>query len=126
LRHDYGVDIFGTIAEKLSSLSGFPAMAKELVQNADDEQSEYIEFDFCDNGLHVTNASIFDDDDFKRISNIASRGKETEPHKTGEFGIGFISVYQISDHPELQSAGRKYVFSPEEIAAFLSSRVNAG
>ena len=114
MRLDYGVDIFGTIAEKLSSLSGFSAMAKELVQNADDEQSEYIVFDFCDAGLRISNASVFDDNDFKQIINIASRGKEAEAHKTGAFGIGFVSVYQITDHPELQSAGKKYTFLPEE------------
>lgn len=125
MKLDYGVDIFGTIAEKLNSLSGFPAMAKELVQNADDEESEYINFDFRDNGLYVTNASVFDDDDFKRIINIASRGKETEPNKTGAFGIGFISVYQVTDHPELQSAGKRYIFLPEEKAVeLLDSKIN--
>lgn len=125
MRRNYGVDIFGTIAEKLSSLSGFPAMANELVQNADDEESEYIEFDFRDDGLSVTNASVFDDDDFKRICNIASRGKATEPDKTGAFGIGFISVYQVTDHPEVQSAGEKYIFLPEQkVVESLDSKIN--
>ena len=115
-KHRYEVDFFGTISEKLSSLSGFTAIAKELVQNADDGESEWITFDFHDNGLYVANASIFSEEDFKRIKLIAAHGKESEPHKTGAFGIGFVSVYQVSDHPELQSAGKKYAFLPDEQA----------
>ncbi len=80
-KHRYGVDFFGTISEKLSNLSGFTAIAKELVQNADDEKSEWISFDFHDNGLYVANASIFSEKDFKQIKLIAARGKESESHK---------------------------------------------
>lgn len=89
-------------------------MAKELVQNADDEESDYIIFDFREDGLYVKNGSIFNDEDFVNIINIASRGKIENARKTGAFGIGFISVYQITDRPELQSAGKRFIFIPEE------------
>ena len=115
-RHQYGVDFLGTISEKLISLSGFTVIVKELVQNADDEEAEWITFDFHNSGLYVANASIFSEPDFERIKLIAARGKKSEPHKTGAFGIGFVSVYQVSDHPELQSADKKYVFLPDEQA----------
>ena len=40
------IDYVGFLREKLAGLSGFLTMAKELVQNADDEKAKFMNFDF--------------------------------------------------------------------------------
>ncbi|MHA1930068.1 MAG: hypothetical protein ACTSV2_15965, partial [Candidatus Thorarchaeota archaeon] len=71
-------------------------------------------FDVCDDALYVENNGSFRDEDFDRMERLASRGKREEQDTTGAFGIGFISVYQITDKPEITSSGRKWVIVPEK------------
>ena len=54
--------------------------------------------------------------DFKRLQDVAGGSKRTELGEptTGAFGVGFISVYQITDRPEIRSAGRRWILRPEE------------
>lgn len=99
-------------------------MAHELIQNADDAPTATsMCFDIKDDALIVDNDGVFSDCgsveeaecpwksirghrcDFHRIRNIASGDKRSEPNTTGAFGIGFITVYQITDRPESSRMG---------------------
>ena len=42
------------------------------------------------------------------------RGKLSRGKNIGRFGIGFVSTYQITDHPEIRSSGVKLTLHPEE------------
>ncbi len=133
-----GVDHLGFIEAKLRDLRGFSTLAHELIQNADDApEATSISFDIRDDALIVDNNGFFTDCgkvedlvclwindpeknhlcDFHRFRAVASADKRKEEGTTGAFGIGFIAVYQITDHPELISGGRHWILhdeNPEE------------
>lgn len=129
-----GVDHLGFIEAMLRDLRGFSTLAHELIQNADDApEATSISFDFRDDALIVDNNGIFTDCgkvenqvclwkddperghlcDFHRFRAVASADKRKEEGTTGAFGIGFISVYQITDNPELISGGRHWILHDE-------------
>ena len=105
---------------------------KELLQNADD--AEATEVNICyDARVHsadpkklffpgmadshgpaliVHNNKTFSDDDFKNITQLAGGTKQNKPLKIGKFGIGFCSVYHITDVPSFISRDYLYIFDP--------------
>ena len=110
-----GIDFLGFLQAKLRDLQVPSILVSELVQNADDAPGvTKLSFDVRDDGLRVWNNGSFRDTDFDRMQNVATGGKREEENTTGAFGIGFIAVYQITDHPELFSSGRHWIFRPEE------------
>ena len=128
----YTANLLGNIRSHLAGLQGFDVMALELIQNADDAKAEKIIFDITDNGLVVTNSGQFtycgelnkrpckfiqnESDyscDYHRIVDVGSGGKLTHSENIGRFGIGFVSTYQITDHPQIYSSGIKLTLHPE-------------
>ena len=116
------VSYLGFLSQQLGDLTGKTVLAHELIQNADDAKDEAgnlaatrITFDITDEALIVSNDAVFREEDFERMRNVASGSKRAEfgQSTTGMFGVGFISVYQITDRPEILSAGRKWVLRPE-------------
>ncbi|XP_026972498.1 sacsin isoform X4 [Sagmatias obliquidens] len=115
--------------EKLTSriksiLNAYPSekeMLKELLQNADDAKATEICFVFDPRqhpvdrifddkwaplqgpALCVYNNQPFTEDDVRGIQNLGKGTKEGNPCKTGQYGIGFNSVYHITDCPSFIS-----------------------
>ncbi|XP_057207986.1 sacsin isoform X1 [Triplophysa rosa] len=115
--------------EKLTSriksiLNAYPSekeMLKELLQNADDAKATEIYFVFDPRNhptdrifddkwvsmqgpsLCVYNNQPFTEDDIRGIQNLGRGTKEANPGKTGQYGIGFNSVYHITDCPSFIS-----------------------
>lgn len=126
-----GVDYLGFLEAKLRDLRGHATLAYELIQNADDAQASSMLFDVQDKALVVENMSTFSDCgqieadecpwrnerghrcDFHRFRKVASGDKREQEGTTGAFGIGFISVYQITDSPELISGKRRWIIRPD-------------
>ncbi len=126
-------DYLGFLNKQLRDLRGISTLANELIQNADDvPRATRIEFDITDDKLIVSNDSTFSDCghadqyqcaygetgsrkmcDFHAFRNIASGHKREEQDTTGAFGIGFISVYQITDRPSLQSGQWQWSLFPD-------------
>lgn len=125
-----GIDYLGDLGAKLRDLQGFATLAHELIQNADDaDGAGCMVFDVTEEALVVDNDGTFTDCghaeepecpwkhdpsrrylcDFHGLRCVASGHKRERRGTTGAFGIGFISVYQVTDRPELISAGRHWV-----------------
>lgn len=133
-----GIDYLGFLDAKLRDLQGYATLAHELIQNADDAAATSMSFDVGDHGLIVENNSTFSDCgdvkqyecrwksqsvkghncDFHRFRNVAGGDKRSQEMTTGAFGIGFISVYQITDQPELLSGPHNWIIRPHEVEQY--------
>ena len=105
---------------------------KELLQNADDAGAS--EMNICyDTRYHrvkreslffpgmaechgpalvVNNNAMFTKEDFKNITKLAGATKVGQVLKIGKFGVGFCSVYHITDIPSFISDDLLYIFDP--------------
>jgi len=84
--------------------------ALELIQNAEDEDSSSITFIFNDDNVSVINdGRPFDEKDVWRICSVRPGEKKK---KIGFFGIGFKSVFNITDRPQIISG--KFNFEIED------------
>ncbi|KAM3923090.1 sacsin-like [Leptodactylus fuscus] len=122
----------------LKEYSSKKDIVKELLQNADDAEASEIHF-VLDNRQHKTkrvfglewhplqgpalcvyNNKKFNDQDIEGIQQLGIGGKEDDLDKTGKFGLGFNSVYHITDCPSFVTADTMMgVFDPNLI--FLDS-----
>ena len=103
---------------------------KEMIQNADDAEATEVNI-LYDTRTHTTenlilkgmadshgpalivhNNSTFSDEDFKNITKLAGATKSDKPLKIGKFGVGFCSVYHITDVPSFVSGEWLYIFDP--------------
>jgi hypothetical protein len=81
----------------------------ELIQNAEDEDASGISFTILKDKIKVwNNGEVFTPDDVESICSVRG-GKR---NKIGFFGIGFKSVFNISDRPQVVSG--KYNFTIEK------------
>ena len=86
----------------------------ELVQNADDCYSEEVMFDLLDDRLIVKNTGTpFDEKNVEALSHIG-RSTKGEDH-IGFFGIGFKSVFQVSDAPEIHSGAYHFRYDDQNL-----------
>ena len=107
-------------------LNGYPldiGIMKELIQNADDAGASEIHFvkDFrhlkCENifdpsfadfqgpSLCVYNDSSFSQMDLVGIQKLGTGSKTEDPAKTGQYGVGFNVVYNLTDLPSFLTKG---------------------
>ena len=105
---------------------------KELLQNADDAGAKEMSIcydarqhtvrhealffpgmaDCHGPALLVHNDAKFTQEDFRNITKLAGATKEGKPLKIGKFGVGFCSVYHITDVPSFVSDNLLYIFDP--------------
>ena len=113
------------IRSTLANLRGAGSLANELIQNADDaDGARRLIFRFTSDWLEVIDDGGFRACprpngheecpwelaggracDFHAFRELGGATKADDPGLTGAFGIGFLAVYQITDHPELFSRG---------------------
>lgn len=130
----YEADLLGNIQQALAGLQGFGIMTLELIQNADDAGATSLLFDVTNEALFVRNNATFSTCgltspkcpwetngdangirrccNFHAISRMGSRSKVHVTSQIGRFGIGFVSVYQITDRPIVRSAGIEMILDP--------------
>ncbi|XP_066462105.1 sacsin-like [Eleutherodactylus coqui] len=105
---------------------------KEMIQNADDADATACHFlvdmrqnsetqkRLIDTGMESChgpalwsyNNSKFTDADFANIIRIGAATKETQMQKIGKFGLGFNTVYHITDVPSVMSGSKVLIFDP--------------
>lgn len=113
-------------------ISAYPAkkdILKELLQNADDAEATEIHF-VWDNREHgkdktfgekwhslqgpalcVFNNSVFSDADLRGIQQLGEGGKHNTTGKIGKYGIGFNSVYHLTDCPSILTGDETLMIS---------------
>uniref|UniRef100_UPI00358E8447 sacsin n=1 Tax=Myxine glutinosa TaxID=7769 RepID=UPI00358E8447 len=105
---------------------------KELVQNAEDAGASDVKFlyDECSHGtdslwckelakfqgpaLYSYNNAVFMECDWKGIQETARSQKKDDPLKVGRFGLGFNSVYHVTDLPSILSGEQIGILDPHE------------
>ena len=134
--YDRDIDYLGEIGRILRDLSGYSTLAYELIQNADDDgAATTLVFDVCTDALVVQHDGQFSDCgqqdeppnrcpsflktgdrcDLHSFRRVGGANKAQRDQTTGAFGIGFTSVYQVTDRPELATAGHHWLI--DETAA---------
>ncbi|XP_028392630.1 sacsin-like [Dendronephthya gigantea] len=106
------------------------AIFKEIIQNADDARASKVFFvvDWRENprerllteelakcqgpALWAYNDAMFSEADFENINKLAGETKKEDLHKVGRFGLGFNSVYHLTDVPSFVSGEHVVVFDP--------------
>ena len=106
------------------------SVIQELLQNADDAGATEVavyydtrEYDSSNLFFHgmansygpallFYNNAEFTEEDFGNIRKIAGETKLNKPLKIGKFGVGFCSVYHITDVPSFVSGENFVVFDP--------------
>ncbi|XP_028971468.2 sacsin isoform X2 [Esox lucius] len=105
---------------------------KELIQNADDAGASEVVFLYDERcydsqslmtdelakyqgpALYVFNNAEFTAEDWQGIQTTGRSVKRKDPNKVGRFGIGFNSVYHITDVPSIFSSKYLGFLDPQE------------
>ena len=99
------------IMKILARYSGKYTVLRELIQNSDDSNSTFFKINLYPekHEIHIINDGfIFRDIDWTRICTIASGNPEE--NKIGCFGVGFYSVFSISEFPTIISGSKMLQF----------------
>ncbi|KAG0204589.1 hypothetical protein BGX28_003528 [Mortierella sp. GBA30] len=113
-------------------------IARELLQNSDDARStvQWYLLDHHDHRAHPDRSqlklfhedlseymgpallagsdSLFEEKDFKSMKNLAASEKRADVTKIGQMGIGFNSIYHLTDCPSFISGDQFMVIEPHE------------
>ncbi|KAK2849709.1 hypothetical protein Q7C36_008492 [Tachysurus vachellii] len=106
---------------------------KELIQNADDAGASKTVFIYDERrygtdsvwnpalgkyqgpALYAFNDADFTEEDWEGIQRAGRSIKHDDPTKVGRFGIGFNSVYHVTDLPSVFSSKHLAVFDPQQL-----------
>ena len=137
-----GIELTRRIGNIIKDYADSIDVFKELIQNADDAGATEVKFliDWRQHdvdqlfdkemrhwqgpALYAYNNSVFSPADFENIRQVEAGTKLKDPTKIGRFGLGFCSVYQLTDVPSFLSASKLVVFDPH--MHFLGASVASG
>ncbi|KQN92154.1 hypothetical protein ASE90_05345 [Sphingomonas sp. Leaf67] len=99
--NDFDRGIWNATVEKYADPSHF---IFELLQNAEDAGASWVRFSLDSDRIQFEHdGRPFDRGDIEGITGIGNTTKLDDGHKIGCFGIGFKSVYVITERPEVHS-----------------------
>ncbi|XP_015256306.1 PREDICTED: sacsin-like, partial [Cyprinodon variegatus] len=121
---------------------------KELIQNAEDAGADACKFlvDFREHKdppeslidpdmalcqgpcLWAFNNKQFTGEDWTNIVRVGSASKESKAEKIGKFGLGFNTVYHVTDIPSILSGSKLLILDPNvtHLRKHISSSTNPG
>ena len=118
--------------EDLREITAAAQLLNEMLQNADDAGSSEFKVllsartfgtasllspalaDMQGAALYQFDDAQFRPDDYESIQRVGDGTKLGDPTKTGQFGLGFNSVYHVTDTPMFVSGRDFVVFDPHE------------
>ncbi|MCK9612652.1 MAG: hypothetical protein M0R16_07095 [Bacteroidales bacterium] len=121
-------------AEFLSHMYARPSrFIEEIIQNTEDayarkktnEPEKIIRFKLFDDRIEIHhNGKDFDEADLMSLTTFANTTKKGEEdiNLIGKFGIGFKSVFSITDIPEIHSSGFHYAILDYEILEIIKAK----
>jgi len=85
----------------------------ELLQNAEDEGATKVKISFDNDRLVFEhNGNPFDISDIEAITSFGNNErKKLKPNAIGRFGIGFKSVFSVTEKPEIKSGDFHFAIS---------------
>ncbi|EZP83097.1 ATPase [Novosphingobium resinovorum] len=113
--NDFDRGIWNATVDKYADPSHF---IFELLQNAEDAEATWVRFQLePDRIIFEHDGRPFDRLDIEGITGIGNTTKLDDGHKIGCFGIGFKSVYVVTDRPEVHSTieGAPLAFAIESL-----------
>ncbi|KAG0047760.1 hypothetical protein BGZ83_007240 [Gryganskiella cystojenkinii] len=130
----YSFEVFEPITTRIAGiLDEYPdgtQLARELLQNSEDARSTRQWYlldhrnhpkdklfrvgleDYMGPALLAGNDSLFEKQDFQSLMHLAASGKRDDNRKIGQMGIGFNSVYHMTDCPSFLSHDQLVILEP--------------
>lgn len=100
----------------------------ELLQNADDQEARKVEFTFFPDRVEFCHwGNPFKRENVERITRLGDSDKRGDIKKIGCFGIGFKSVFAITERPEIYCHldGRPFAFAIHDLIVPIRLKANA-
>ena len=98
----------------------------ELLQNADDQGATEVTFELSSDKLEfLHNGRAFTKEDVYHITRIGNSSKGDEGNKIGKFGIGFKSVFSMTDRPQIVTTldSQPFAFAIEDLVVPIEEEV---
>lgn len=97
----------------------------EFIQNADDEHSRNMKIEIMDDAIRIFNdGELFSEKDVDGLCKVGVSKKKVSEEYIGYFGVGFKSIFLISEHVEIYSGGYSFKFDKNAcIGAFKDERM---
>ena len=107
--------IVGSVVDKYPDPTHF---IFELLQNAEDQSAREVEFVIESDRLSfLHDGAPFRHEDVEAITNIGDSRKLEQENKIGRFGVGFKSVFRVTERPVIRCEleGRPFCFAIEDL-----------
>jgi hypothetical protein len=107
--------IIGSVADRYADPTHF---VFELLQNADDQTATNVSFVFEQDRLTFWHdGEPFSREDVEAITRIGNSHKAKKANKIGRYGIGFKSVFKVTERPIVgcELEGRPFAFAIEDL-----------
>ncbi|XP_011402966.1 PREDICTED: sacsin-like [Amphimedon queenslandica] len=95
-------------------LQTLPLSLISAASDSSDSEQQLLLQEFTGSALISYNNAPFRKQDWESIQSFQQSGKAKNPHKIGKFGVGFNSVYHITDLPVILSQNYCGFLDPQE------------
>ena len=100
----------GAIDRLEKAFPRYGSFLMEFIQNADDASSRSLRIDLTQNAIRILNdGEVFQESNVRSICKVG-RSSKTPENNIGYLGVGFKSVFLISDCPAIHSGDYRFKF----------------